>query len=370
MKKIFFFLVLMLLLIKVSAQDVQLVTLQKAERTQVFYGANAFKEAMVEAEHGNTITLSAGSFKAVDITKAVKIYGVGYEVEAKMKTSQVGKGTTTQTKDELPKYSTRLIGDFVIALDSINEQPAKGLYMEGIYSNNTIRVEKYLEDALFVKCKFLNVDFLVKSEFKAYVESKNCLFSQCRFTGWLELGTPHDDVVSNCIIYAVGHTSESATALIQNSVIMTICCGINGIVLKNNIIKEVHSGGNTHDLGGSRSYPLYPTCSAYHNMAGSVYIFQDLSTKDENWLDEKWATTLFGEGGIDKYDDTYMYELTDEAKATYIGTDGKPIGLYGGTSPFSPILTIPRIVKKDIADETVDGKLKVNIKVETGDDSL
>lgn len=65
-----------------------------------------------------------------------------------------------------------------------------------------------------------------------------------------------------------------------------------------------------------------------------------------------------------------MYELIDEAKAAYIGTDGKEIGIYGGISPFSPILTIPRIVKKDIATETVDGRLKVNIKVETGDNSL
>lgn len=352
-----------------NAQDVQLVTLQNAEGTQVFYGAKAFKEAMAAADHGSTITLSVGSFEAADITKAVAIYGAGYEMEGEMK-APLNEKENTQKEDEMLKYSTRLVGDFVIALDSVNEQPVKGLYMEGIYSNNTICVEKYLEDASFVKCKFLNMDFLVKSRYDAYVESKNCLFSQCRFTGWLELGTPHNNVITNCILYAIGHTSEYATALIQNSAIMTICCCMWGVVLKNNIIKEVHSGGNTHYLGGSRSYPLYTTCSGYHNMAGSVYIFQNLSTKDENWVDNNWDSTLFGESGVDKNISTYMFRLTDEAKTTYIGTDGKEIGIYGGTSPFSPVLTIPRVVKKEIATETVAGKLKVNIKVETGDNSL
>ena len=80
MKKEFTTLMLILIgLTGVKAQDVQLVTLQKGEETQVFYGADAFIEAMAAADHGNTITLTAGTFNATNITKAVTIYGAGYE---------------------------------------------------------------------------------------------------------------------------------------------------------------------------------------------------------------------------------------------------------------------------------------------------
>ena len=63
MKKLFISLILALISIAdIKAQDVQLATLQKGEDTQIFYGSNAFKEAMAAAEHGNTITLSPGTF--------------------------------------------------------------------------------------------------------------------------------------------------------------------------------------------------------------------------------------------------------------------------------------------------------------------
>ena len=65
-----------------KAHNVLLATLQKGETTQYFYGSDAFKEAMEAAENGNTITLGAGTYNATDITKAVYIYGNGYEMRA------------------------------------------------------------------------------------------------------------------------------------------------------------------------------------------------------------------------------------------------------------------------------------------------
>ena len=127
MKKEFTTLMLILIgLTSVKAQDVQLVTLQKGEETQVFYGADAFIEAMAAADHGNTITLTAGTFNATNITKAVTIYGAGYEIEALTTNSNIEE----QSTNELSKYPTKLEGNFCIELDSINGEPAKGLYMD------------------------------------------------------------------------------------------------------------------------------------------------------------------------------------------------------------------------------------------------
>ena len=83
MKKVLFSLVMVCVAISsAKAQDVPLATLQKGETTQYFYGSDAFKEAMEAAENGNTITLGAGTYNATDITKAVSIYGNGYEMRA------------------------------------------------------------------------------------------------------------------------------------------------------------------------------------------------------------------------------------------------------------------------------------------------
>ena len=60
------------------------------------------------------------------------------------------------------------------------------------------------------------------------------------------------------------------------------------------------------------------------------------------------------------------FELTDEAKAKYLGSDGTEIGIYGGLLPFDPTPTNPQITKFNVANKsTIDGKLSVNIEVKS-----
>lgn len=353
MKKLFFSLVLAFMaLMNVDAQDVQLATLQKADGTQVFYGADAFKEAMEAAENGNIISLGAGAYNAANITKAVTVYGSGYEI------------ATSETEQ---KYSTRLVGDFYIALDSIDNQPAKGLYVEGIYSNNRIMVKKHLEGASFVKCRFDTFDFWKDNS--NMMTSKDIQFLHCRFAQWLEPGDSQNMSVNNCILGWLGRNKDTSTILVNNSVISSTVRAFRG-VLKNSIIGYVNynNGNDLHGVSGTSQAPVHPNSSIYNCVFEWSGSLNDVTTKIESVAGIETAT-LFGEHGTG-YNDEEMYELTDEAKTTYLGTDGKEIGLYGGANPFSPILTIPRVVKKDIAAQTADGKLKVNIKVETGDSSF
>lgn len=87
---------------------------------------------MEAAENGNTITLGAGTYNAIDITKAVSIYGNGYEMRA----------DTTSQKEGNMAFPTRIAGDFAIALEAVNDAPAKGLYIEGIYSADRVRISQ------------------------------------------------------------------------------------------------------------------------------------------------------------------------------------------------------------------------------------
>lgn len=360
MKKVFFSMVLAFMaLMNVDAQEVQIATLQNADGTQLFYGINAFKEAMAAANHGDVIILSEGKFNSANITKAVSIYGAGYEVDA-------------DATAELKKHPTIINnGDISITLDLINEQPVEGLYVEGVFFDNTIWVKNKLVAATFAKCRFGNFHFWRDSS--NMQESEDCYFSQCRFSGWFEPGNSQRMTINNCIINLLGRNLDQSTCSINHSVIYHIVVLWRG-VLKDCIVGIVCDAAAylNHTVGsGNVSISLYTTCVAYNTIFNNKNALDWITVKVDNWLlgETDWTKKLFGETQS-SYNDNFMYVLTDEAKKTYIGTDGKEVGIYGGTAPFSPILTIPRVVKKDIAAETVDGKLKVNIKVEAGDNSL
>lgn len=366
MKKVFFSMVLAFMtLMNVNAQYVQLATLQTADGTQVFYGADAFKKTMEAANHGDVITLSAGSFNAADINKAVSIYGAGYEMDEKMK-NQV----TLEDTDKLPKYPTRIVGDFSIKLDSIDQQPARGLYLEGLYSDDIITVEDHLQTASFVKCRFGRFQFGERN----LATSNDCLFIQCKIAGWLAPGEYCERLsIDNSIVNNLWHTGEKSVMNVRNSVLINIS-SIIVATFENCIIRRICLIGNYCEwwYGNPNGYQqrLNPLSSSYHCMYGNPDAIVNLATKENNWSDANYANILFGIDQENEYSDIYLYKLTDESKMNYLGTDGKEIGIYGGISPFSTILTTPCVVKKDIATKTTDGKLKVNIKVETGDNSL
>lgn len=359
MKKEFITLMLILIgLTGVKAQDVQLVTLQKGEETQIFYGADAFIEAMAAADHGNTITLTAGTFNATNITKAVTIYGAGYEIH----TDSVAQ------KEGNIAYPTNIIGDFAIALDSVDNKPATGLYIEGIYSNNQITVQNHLEGATFVKCRFHIFDVWKTSSLM--MTSKDISFIHCRFASWLEPGDPTNMSVNNCIINYLGRSLNTSSLIIQNSIIIAIVTYLRNATIKNNIIWDVRTSGEyIHNISVGSEYSLHPSCSVYNNTFPRNVETASVTVKGGNWH-KVTDLDLFGEDRSYAYNDNEKYELTEEASKKYIGTDGTEIGIYGGRTPFSPILTIPRITKKEIAPKTENGKLKVNIKVEIGNNFL
>ena len=64
------------------------------------------------------------------------------------------------------------------------------------------------------------------------------------------------------------------------------------------------------------------------------------------------------------YSEEETFELTDDAKAKYLGTDGKEVGLYGGFQPFSATPSYPLITKMEVDGQTdANGTLGVTIEV-------
>lgn len=335
-KNLFLLLIAVMAAIHVCAQEVEIATLQNGDDVQLFFGHDAFIDAMDAAESGGVITLSPGTFNATDITKPVTIYGSGYETKADSLSVAEGKAL----------YPSILNGKFRIALDSL-EQEEENLYIEGIYFPNEISVPQYLKNATFIKCRFYELKFTV---------SKNCFISQCRMIA-LEPNTPITMKCSNSIVGILRGTTDKSSLLLQNSIIVNISVKEIRAVFKNCIALE-------------KSIENFnKNCSAYNSFFASEECLNSVITQDGNWIDDKCSIILFGRDKI-SYNDTSTYELTEEAKKIYLGTDGTQIGIYGGSQPFSTKLTIPRVVKRNIAGKTEAGKLKVNIEVESGDESF
>jgi hypothetical protein len=61
---------------------------------------------------------------------------------------------------------------------------------------------------------------------------------------------------------------------------------------------------------------------------------------------------------------TETMKLTASAAAAYKGSDGTQVGMYGGTNPFSPMPSNPRVSAFHVHTSKVNDKLNVTITVE------
>lgn len=340
----------------VKAQDVPMAVLQKGDDTQCFYGSGAFSDACKAADHGDIITLSEGIFTAPTITKAVSIFGSGADLIA----------------DTIAKPLTRMNGDIHIAVDSVDGKPATGLYMEGILSDEEVWVEQHLEQASFAKCRFKNFNFYASAD-TTMTTSQMCNFYQCRFAGYLEPGDANALVVHNSVINDIGPNTNESTVNIFNCVLIATSYQLQNVMFKNSYLYAVRLSSIFHSKAGIHQYNingigyfLYSSCSAFNCLDtysdNSSNKFKNVTIKVGMYYGNNIGFSPF-KTSTNSYSDTYSYELTDDAKTKYLGTDGNPICLYGGDYPYTTRPSVPYIVEKNIGTKSENGKLKVSVKV-------
>lgn len=346
MKKLFLSLVAMMAATATFAQSSMLATLSHEGEISTYYGATALRDAYNAATHGDIITLSSGSFSAVNIEKALTIRGAGMQVDSVSKT-----------------YPTNIAGNFTINIaDSIEQR----LTMEGLYSNFTITVKGTLKNASFLKDRLGSI--LPEN---SSTGMRNLMFVHCRISSSIFLPANSSASFVNCYVSnAVSMNSTSSNFEFTNCII------------KNN-------GNNYYSVGGSSKYCYLSsiTCSTFNNCIiyaasnnGSIYevinssctAYYCVGKSDYNIFGNIPNTTntrisvfstLF-KTYTGSYNDTETFELTEEAKTKYKGGEGTEVGIYGGNLPYNPTPSNPQITKCNVASKsTADGKLSVDIEV-------
>lgn len=317
------------------AQNSLLATLSHEGNVTTFYGASALRDAHNAAVHGDVITLSSGSFNPVYIKKAITLRGAGMAVDS--------------VHNILP---TIISGNFSISIpDSVTQR----LTLEGIYHNHTITYVN-LNNAMFVKCRLNDINY-----YKYDSKLKNASFTNCRFGYRLNL-TP--DCSASCI-NSIIQDPQGANLDFRNCVIKfnsSRAYDVTESMLSNCIIY----GGN------GNQYSSFPASTTAYNCVevnnSSIYpTFANIPNNTNKYATCDAVFKTYTGAAIGTVEEE-TFELTETAKATYLGTDGTQVGIYGGMLPFDTTPSNPRITKCNVAAKsTADGKLSVDIEVKAAE---
>lgn len=324
------------------AQSALVATLNHGEAVSVFYGASALAEAYDAATHGDVITLSNGTFNSVDIAKNITVRGAGMD--------ETGP-------------CTRINGNFNLygvpdSVDATGHLTLEGVYHDGeiYYTTKDSTYTSPIKNAHFVKCR-LNT---ISRRYNDKDVLQNAVFLQCRIKGGLyfdNLGCYAHCI--NSVIYNPYVTSSAKDTQFE----FTNCLVIGNhsywdhSLFTNCILKATQSGYIPSSCMVSNCLGI-----GYNN--STIDIFQKLYPANKyGTIKEADIATIF-KTFKGTYTDTETFELTDEAKAQYLGTDGTEVGIYGGSLPFTTESSLPKIKKFNVASKsTEDGKLKVEIEV-------
>ena len=328
MKKLFLSIVAAMMCATATfAQSSMLATLSHEGEISTFYGATALRDAHNAAAHGDIITLSSGSFVSVNITKAITLRGAGCEINT-----------------ELNIEPTVITGDFTINIaDDVTER----LTIEGVYHNHTLNYQNNLKNATFIKDRFKRITYSNNGTLK------NATFIHCRVAEELYLYSNSTASCVNCVVWKPNSYSDvNSNFEFQNCVI------------KGNNIASVSSSSfkNCVLIPNHTSDYISSSCVAYNCIGIATNdIFRNMPNQSNA---KKSYTEVFKTLTGSTYSDSELFELTDEAKTSFLGIDGTQVGIYGGNMPFDSTPTNPQITKCNVAAKsTADGKLSVDITV-------
>lgn len=337
------------------AQTGLLATLSHEGSISTYYGSSALKEALEKATDGDAITLSAGQFLAANITKNVTLRGAGMSVRT----------------DSIYSHEATIVqGTFEIApTDSVTGR----IIVEGVYFTSDITYKGLVRNPLFMKSRFSSV----KSGDEGRIV--NATLIHCRIATSFSLADNSNACFVNSVINDPQNRGvKNSNFEFDNCVVnffetSTVYAGkVNDSYYKNCIITVNSSyAGSSH-----QSYCIPYSCTAINcvgcsSSAGTSNnynnIFYNISSKNTTNKNVAKPSDVLKTGGF-TYNDSEKYDLTDEARTKYLGTDGKQIGIYGGSLPYEEDPTTPQITKCNVAAKsTADGKLSVDIEVKAAE---
>ena len=318
MKKFVFILITLVAMSQSVCAQGMTATLQSGDNLQVFYGIDAFKDAYEAAKDDDQITLSAGTFNALDgnITKSVKVTGVGaYE-------------TTGNTVIE----SLTVSG---------TDNRIEGIkFSKSFYASNS-------KNLIVARCWIEKLD--------AASNYTNSLFRECVIKEATNFKYARKFTIMNSTISKFSgenNSDEENVGTILNTVIYEW----------DGIIGKVPYAIYKNSLMGYKSGFYNKTTQL---VKPSEFYYNVVFDKEWNGVSIKVVDDCINVNNqVLSYDDLFNRTESYPAKPQNAptGDDGTVVGPYGGTG-FSQYPAIPRIISKNIDGKTND-EGQINVKIE------
>ena len=308
------------------AQDSRVATLQHGANFRTYYGTDALKNAHNDASDGDVITLSAGEFDTGNISKAITIRGAGM----KLTSIKTGGDPLYCNMSQGSRYTLCFEGLSICVITDWHRNANWGDIGFNGNGSGTIVLSKCGIKGTYGTTTFSKCNAIVM---QSYVEkptssaSSNVTFINS-ILNVSSRGNGYN--MQNCVIIQTPNVTNSS---IKNSIVYAKCSLDNTNVTSHCLVKEGSNG-----------------------FADSWYIKTEQPEPDP-W-GENPTYTLFDELF------TEDYHLTEEAAATYIGTDGTEVGVYGGAYPYDETPDYPLVKNLEVKGIHEEGKLTVKINVE------
>lgn len=335
-----FYLVL-LALISLSASvfaDGLTATLQQGDVMTPFYGVDAFKNAYAAAKDGAVITLSLGKFNDVaKVEKQITIIGAYAFAPESSETTFL---TSTQ-----------------IAADNVK--------IEGVYFSADVNlgVNDFgsIKNLTLKKCDIYRLVGMYKHE--------NTIVDQCCVHYELAMAKSQNYCIKNSTVgHFVEMNSETNMAYITNCVVWRLAyyywSAKDKATLRNDGYKLPFAIYKNNYLGIFKRSAR--ECSLLISSPNELYNNLFFPSYEVPYFDNLtifYVTGCVNEGNVKNAN--LKFDKLEEYPAHPIdaplGSDGTPIGPYGGTG-FSEYPAIPRITSKTI-DANSDAEGKINVKI-------
>lgn len=304
-----------------NAQSSQIATLFHDGNITNYTSGTALIDALAAAVDGDVISLSSGLFQATDITKNVTIRGAG------MGYPELG-GTVAPT---ILTGTLRIYG---------SNDTNHTLSLEGLVHNEDILLEA--KNATITKCNFKSIGYNTVNLEWDNIRFIHCVISHIRGPQKCSVQFINSVISEDC-----GLTSSYSTISYQFD---------NCIVYTQNTVHRASMTNSIVVMQRPSDYVkayIEATSSARHCIIAGCQKY-NAANGDNKFCS---ASEIFTTEGL--------YNLTDAMKE-FKGTDGKEVGIHGGSLPFSPVTTNLKITKFKVAERTTaDGKLPVEIEIES-----
>lgn len=332
MKKALLFSILIVFVFSLNAQT---IALHSASGVQIFKGNTALALAYTAAVNTDTLYLSGGTFVPPSFfDKQLTIFGAGHYVDSTLTTGK-----------------TFINGHVTL------QENADLFYLEGleINGNLTFTTNHSINNAKVIRCKITgNTDMI----------------------GDLTNATNNLALIGNVFIGTV-NLQNTVNVLVSNNIFQIFLFNTYGNQINNNIFLYggyidpycVFTGNNNQLNNNIFLYTSGIASGSGNTYANNLFVMSSPSygttpTVLNSHVNIPQASIFVDQTGVAfNYDHNYHLQ----APATYLGTDGSEVGIYGGIFPYKEgaVPTNPHIQTKNISAQTnASGELNVNISVE------